>query len=150
MEGAAGAILASRDPRASAAFGELVGSWVDGANTTEAHRALSARLQGALVVAAPLFEADPSFCTSLMARVEALDEPAFLQRLPAFRDGFLMLSPAARRRLLAALEERLGLDERDLELNAHPDALARQAHADGFARAWLKTHLDGAIREGAS
>jgi hypothetical protein len=139
MQGAAGAIRATFAGSSSAEFGALVGSWVDGASTTDAARELAARLRGALAVAAPLFEADPGFTRGLLDRVDALGHGAFVRRLPALREGFEVLSPAARQRLLDALGERFDLGEVDLELEDDPAHLARFARADEHARRRLET-----------
>ncbi len=137
MQGAAGAVRATLDTSTSSEFGQLVGSWIDRASSTSSARELSARLRGALAVAAPLFEADPGFTRGLTERVDALDHSAFVRRLPALRDGFEVLSPAARQRLLESLSERFDLGDRELELDADPRTLARHARADEYARGRL-------------
>ncbi|WP_255311376.1 DUF5682 family protein, partial [Streptomyces viridosporus] len=63
---------------------------------------------GLLTAAGPLLEAAASVLEPLLTRVSELPDRAFLDRLPALRGGFDTLSPAARDRLLAAVEERLG------------------------------------------
>jgi hypothetical protein len=48
------------DQKASEAFGERLGSWVDAAAGPPAMPALAARLRGALTMAAPLLESSLS------------------------------------------------------------------------------------------
>ena len=59
MQGSAGATLVGLGELEGAAFGTRLASWVDGPCDPEALAALSARLQGALVVAGPLPGAAP-------------------------------------------------------------------------------------------
>jgi hypothetical protein len=68
---------------------------------------LTGRLRGALTMAAPLLESAPAVSGGLLDRVATLGDEGFLRRLPALRDGFDVLSPAARQRFLRALSERL-------------------------------------------
>jgi hypothetical protein len=96
-------------------------------------------MRGALAVAAPLFEADPSFAAGLVERIENLTHSQFLRRLPALRDGFEVLSPAARQRLLDVLGERMALGERELELADDPRDLARFARADEHGLRVMRT-----------
>jgi hypothetical protein len=140
MQGAAAALQVVLGAIPAAALGGTLGSWIDAAATAEGAGALAARLRGALAVAAPLFEADPDFSCELVSRVEQLTADDFLRRLPALRDGFDALSPAARGRLLESLGERLGeADPRggglDVELDDDPQRLARWARADLAGRA---------------
>lgn len=142
MQGAAGAVRASTGLDEAHAFGERMAGWIDGATDAERARVLSARMKGALVVAGPLFEADASFSGPMVERVEALDDDAFLQRLPAMREGFEVASPASRARLLAVLGERHGMDAHhaglDVRVHDDPAWLAIQAEADAAARAALE------------
>ncbi len=75
-------------------------------------------------MAAPLLEAAPAVTEQLFARIDALNDNAFLARLPALRDAFDVLSPAARQRFLD------GLREIDPELGYPPLLLGRWAAAD--------------------
>lgn len=129
MQGAAGALRALLGHEAPEAFGERLGSWVDGAGDAPAMAALAGRLKGALTVAGPLLESAPAPAAALLERVAALDDDAFLRRLPALREGFDVLSPAARQRFLDAWSERLG-HRADLQLADAPERLARWAEAD--------------------
>lgn len=108
MQGAAGAARVLLGRAAAPDFGCALGSWVDAGADATGRRALAARLRGALVVAAPLFEADPGFAADLLDRVERIADDEFLARVPALRHGFDVLSPAARGRLLTALAGRIG------------------------------------------
>ncbi|MBI3267793.1 MAG: VWA domain-containing protein [Planctomycetes bacterium] len=140
LQGAAGAarVLLGREPAEE--FGGRMGSWLDGAADGPGARALGARLRGALVVAAPLFEADPLFAAGFMERVEAIADAEFLRRVPALRHGFDLLSPAARGRLLEVLAGRLGqgADPRgvlDVSLEVNATLLVAWAQADAAGRA---------------
>ncbi len=130
IAGAAEAIRALTGREPAEHVGERLGAWIDAAVDNEGRRTLAGRLGGALTVAAPLFEASPAFVGGLLDRVEALDDDAFLSRLPALRDGFDALSPAARGRLLDVLAERLGGDAPETELEDPPELLALYAAAD--------------------
>ncbi|WUI23996.1 DUF5682 family protein [Streptomyces sp. NBC_00425] len=139
MRGAAGAVrvlLGQEDPRA---FGDRVASWVDGAVDPGSRAALTARLSGLLTAAGPLLEAAEPALTPLLDRVAALPDREFLDRLPALRGGFETLSPAARDRLLAAVEERLGTRHIGDTRGVDPAALAVWAEADLVARDALRT-----------
>ncbi|MFG2574036.1 DUF5682 family protein [Streptomyces sp. NPDC048481] len=138
MRGAAGAVrvlLGQEDPRV---FGDRVASWVDGAVDAESRSALTARLSGVLTAAGPLLEAAAAALEPLLDLVSELPDRRFLDRLPALRGGFDTLSPAARDRLLASVEERLGTG-RVADTDGHdPAALAVWAGADLAARARLR------------
>jgi hypothetical protein len=90
-------------------------------------------------MAAPLLEAAPAISDQLIARISALDDTGFLGRLPALRDAFEVLSPAARQRFLNALEP---LGNVDLRLDYPAALLGRWVTADhaGFQAA---LNLDG-------
>lgn len=129
IQGAAGAARVLTGREESRAFGARAGSWVEGGQDGPSRLVLAKRLQGALMVAAPLFEADGDWAAGLIERIEALSDDDFLERLPALREGFSVLSPAARERLLEALESRLP-DVRELELEVAPEQLALFVEAD--------------------
>lgn len=134
MQGAGGAARVLLGREDATAFGDRVGSFVDAGGPD-----LAERLKGVLVLALPLLEADPGFADRLLDRIEAQDDRAFLDRLPALRGGFAELAPAARQRLLEALGPRMGEDNSDLEraveLTSDPELAARAARADEEARA---------------
>uniref|UniRef100_UPI0027958C82 DUF5682 family protein n=1 Tax=Nocardiopsis sp. CC223A TaxID=3044051 RepID=UPI0027958C82 len=110
--------------------------WADDASDGTA---LARRLTGALVVAAPVLEADPALLDTLTERVEGWDDAGFLGRLPALREGFDALSTAARGRFLDAVTERLGEVDTDLTV---PAALATAlTDADSIARTAVSTLL---------
>lgn len=139
MRGAAGAVrvlLGHEEPRG---FGDRVASWVDGARDLETRSALTARLTGLLTAAGQLLESAASALEPLLGRVSELSDRDFLDRLPALRGGFDTLSPAARDRLLSAVEERL--NERHLADTGavDPVALAAWTRADLAAREALGT-----------
>jgi Mg-chelatase subunit ChlD len=103
MQGAAGAVgvLVGLEP--AQAFGERLASWVDSAGDE-----LRPRLAGALVAAGALLAAGGPALAPLAKRIEEYSDAAFTQRLPGLRAGFDALSPAARERMRADLEARLG------------------------------------------
>jgi uncharacterized protein DUF5682 len=138
MQGASGAVrvlLGHMDPLV---FGERMGSWVDASTTDQT--ALARRLTGALVMAAPLLEAAPEITEHLIDRIGALRDEDFLRRLPALREGFDVLSPAARQRFFHALRPTLaaGFDPR---LDQPADVLARWAAADLAGRQAVELEL---------
>ncbi|MBX9427363.1 DUF5682 family protein [Streptomyces lateritius] len=133
---AAGAVRVLTGHEKAESFGVRVASWVDGAVDSTSRTALTARLTGVLTVAGPLLTVGVDALDPLLHRVVELDDTAFLVRLPALRGGFDTLSPAARDRLLATVEERLG--ERVGTLDADdPVDLARRTAADLAARELL-------------
>jgi len=113
-------------------------SWVD----LREVRVLAGRLRGALIVAAPLLEADPELSAPLRTRIRELSDEDFLRRLPGLRDGFAVLAGDARQRLLDAIVEEQGLDPsvgRSLDLVDHdPERLASFAEADRAGLAVLE------------
>lgn len=137
MRGAAGAIRVLLGHEAPEAFGARVASWVDAAGDPDSRAALTARLTGLLTAAGPLLEAAAPAVEPLLDRVRDLPDQAFLSRLPALRGGFDTLSPAARDRLLAAVEERLDTDGIADTAGVDPVALATWTRADLAARAAL-------------
>ncbi|MEV5490818.1 DUF5682 family protein [Streptomyces bobili] len=139
MRGAAGAVrvlLGQEDPRV---FGDRVASWVDAAVDPDSRAALTARLGGLLTAAGPLLEAAAPALEPLLDRVSELPDREFLDRLPALRGGFDALSPAARDRLLAAVEERLDVAHVADTDGIDPAALAAWTRADLAARETLRT-----------
>ncbi|KUO07962.1 hypothetical protein AQJ58_33505 [Streptomyces sp. DSM 15324] len=139
MRGAAGAVRVLLGQEDARAFGDRVASWVDGAVDADARSALTARLTGLLTAAGPLLEAAADALDPLLGRVAELPDRAFLERLPALRGGFDTLSPAARERLLSAVEERLGTDRVADTGGVDPAALAAWAQADLAAHTALRS-----------
>ncbi|MEV7386114.1 DUF5682 family protein [Streptomyces sp. NPDC091215] len=137
MRGAAGAVRVLLGQEEPAAFGGRVASWVDGAVDAESRTALTARLTGLLTAAGRLLEAAAPALEPLVERVSELSDRDFLDRLPALRGGFDTLSPADRGRLLAGVEERLGIDRVADTGVTDPAALASWTSADLAARAIL-------------
>jgi hypothetical protein len=133
MQGAGGAVRVLLGHADAEAFGEQMGSWVDGAGDQSAQTGLAGRITGALAMAGPLLEAAPAVTDRLIERVAALDDTAFLHRLPALREGFEVLSPAARQRFLQALAPSVG-GSLDLRLDHPAELLARWAEADQRGR----------------
>ncbi len=138
VQGAAEAarVLLGRSDGAS--FGVVLGGYLDGAVSLEARRALASRLEGALLFAALLFAGHPAVLDALVERVSGLPDEAFVERLPALRQGFDVLSPAERERLLEVVAARFGAGPLSLDLDLSPEALAAHAAADLEARAALE------------
>ncbi|WKE73063.1 DUF5682 family protein [Streptomyces sp. WP-1] len=162
MRGAAGAVRVLLGQEEARAFGDRVASWVDGAADPESRTALTARLTGLLTAAGPLLEAAAPALEPLLNRVSELSDRDFLDRLPALRGGFDTLSPAARERLLSAVEERLDGELPSDTGDIDPTALARWTRADLAAREALaalgllpegdgttETPVDGTIKPSA-
>ncbi|MFF4015974.1 DUF5682 family protein [Streptomyces sp. NPDC001843] len=139
MRGAAGAVRALLGHEDAEALGGRVASWVDTACDPESRSALTARLTGLLTAAGQLLEAAPPALEPLLARVSELSDQDFLDRLPALRGGFDTLSPAARDRLLAGVEERLDSSRAADTGDVDPAALATWTRADLAAREVLRT-----------
>ncbi|MGW6525381.1 vWA domain-containing protein [Streptomyces sp. NPDC054962] len=139
MRGAAGAVRVLLGQESARTFGDRVASWVDGAVDADSRSALTARLSGLLAAAGPLLEAAVPALEPLLGRVSELPDRDFLDRLPALRGGFETLSPAARDRLLSAVEERLGTGRVADTDGLDPAALAAWAGADLAARAALRS-----------
>ncbi|GGS13499.1 hypothetical protein GCM10010269_61010 [Streptomyces humidus] len=139
MRGAAGAVRVLLGQEDAGVFGDRVASWVDGAVDAGSRSGLTARLSGLLTAAGPLLEAAAPALEPLLDRVSELPDRQFLDRLPALRGGFDTLSPAARDRLLASVEERLGLARVADTDGLDPAALAAWAGADLTARAALRS-----------
>ena len=139
MRGAAGAVRVLLGHEDARTFGDRVASWVDGATDPGSRAALTARLGGLLTAAGPLLETAAPALEPLLTRVSELPDRAFLDRLPAMRGGFDTLSPAARDRLLAAVEERLGAARVADTGGVDPTALAVWAGADLAGRETLRS-----------
>ncbi|MEH1014815.1 DUF5682 family protein [Micromonospora sp. CPCC 206060] len=134
-----GAALAARvllDLTDLETLGTRVAGWIDAATGPDTRRHLHRLLGGLLTAAHPLLQSAPAALDSLLERIERLTDTEFLDRLPALRGGFDVLTPAARDRLLHTVAERLG-DRLDLALAAPPELLARWAAADAAGRATL-------------
>ncbi|GGW98795.1 hypothetical protein GCM10010297_20800 [Streptomyces malachitofuscus] len=138
MRGAAGAVRVLLGHEDARVFGDRVASWVDGATDPDSRAALTARLSGLLTAAGPLLEAAEPALEPLLTRVSELPDRAFLERLPALRGGFDTLSPAARDRLFASVEERLGTARVADTDGIDPAALAVWTGADFAARERLR------------
>ncbi|GGW52267.1 vWA domain-containing protein [Streptomyces xantholiticus] len=139
MRGAAGAVRVLLGQEDARVFGDRVASWIDAATDPDSRSALTARLSGLLAAAAPLLEAAAPALEPLLTRVSELPDREFLERLPALRGGFDTLSPAARDRLLAAVEERLDAPRLADTHGVDPAALAAWTRADLTARESLRS-----------
>ncbi|MGW5974121.1 vWA domain-containing protein [Streptomyces sp. NPDC055185] len=139
MRGAAGAVRVLLGHEDARAFGDRVTSWLDGATDPDSRTALTARLSGLLSAAGPLLETAEPALEPLLTRVTELPDREFLDRLPALRGGFDTLSPAARDRLLAAVDERLDAARIADTDGVAPAALAAWTAADFAARERLRS-----------
>ncbi|MEV7231881.1 DUF5682 family protein [Polymorphospora sp. NPDC051019] len=119
-------------------LGSRVAGWIDAATGPDTRRHLRRLLGGLLTAAHPLLQSAPAALNPLLERIERLTDADFLDRLPALRGGFDVLTPAARDRMLHTVGERLG-DRLDLTLSAPPELLASWAAADAAGRAALAT-----------
>ncbi len=126
MQGAAGAVGALLGLEPPERFGERLASWLD----VEGDE-LRPRLSGALIAAAGLLAGGGPALAPLLHRIEELGDAAFTRRLPALRGGFDALSPAARERLRADVEARLG----SLDTRHDPALLAQWLVHDQAGRA---------------
>ncbi|GAB2934922.1 DUF5682 family protein [Micromonospora polyrhachis] len=134
-----GAALAARvllDLTDLEVLGSRVAGWIDAATGPDTRRHLHRLLGGLLTAAHPLLQSAPAALDPLLERIERLTDTEFLDRLPALRGGFDVLTPAARDRLLHTVADRLG-DRLDLALSAPPELLARWTAADLTGRAAL-------------
>ncbi|MEU6966483.1 DUF5682 family protein [Kitasatospora aureofaciens] len=137
VRGAAGAVRVLLGQEPAGVFGGRAASWVDGATDVRARQLLGRALVGLLTAAEGLFDSAPEALEPVLERVTSLSDSAFLDRLPALRGGFDTLSPAARDRLLALVEERLGTRLAALPEAADPAVVASWVRADLAARAVL-------------
>ncbi|MFE0552597.1 DUF5682 family protein [Streptomyces pilosus] len=139
MRGAAGAVRVLLGHEDARALGDRVASWVDAATGPDSRAALTARLGGLLTAAGPLLETAEPALEPLLTRVTELSDRDFLDRLPALRGGFDTLSPAARDRLFATVEARLGTTHVADTAGVDPVALAAWTEADLAARERLRS-----------
>ncbi|MFE5581115.1 DUF5682 family protein [Kitasatospora sp. NPDC056531] len=137
VRGAAGAVRVLLGQEPAEVFGGRAASWVDGATDARARQVLGRALAGVLTAAEGLFDSAPEALEPVLERVGSLPDAAFLDRLPALRAGFDTLSPAARDRLLALVEERLGARLAALPEQTDPALLAGWVRADLAARQTL-------------
>ncbi|SHN42725.1 DUF5682 family protein [Cryptosporangium aurantiacum] len=127
-------------------LGERVASWVDSATDADRRRVLQGRLTGLLAASGPLLETGGAVLDGLFDRVETLADQDFLERLPALRGGFHVLSPAGRDRLLAVVTDRLGdgISEiggaAEIDVVPDPEALLHRLLADRAGRAALERY----------
>jgi len=142
MQGAAGAVRVLLGHLDADAFGSRIAAWIDAADQS----GLARRLAGALAMAAPLLEAAPSITGPLIQRVAALPDADFLKRLPALREGFDVLSPAARQRFLDSLRPSLSSGF-DVRLEQPAALLAGWAATDVAARGEVLALLPHALDE---
>jgi len=133
MRGAGAAIRVLLGSDDAAGLGERAAGWLDLQGPGE----VTGRLTGLLIVAGPLLEAGGEVLEPLLTRLERLPDEVFLRRLPALRGGFDVLTPAARDRLMATVQARLGTAEGPATLT-DPQLLRRWARADAHAARVLR------------
>jgi len=100
----------------------------------------AAWMRGALSVGMPALEAEPAFVNGIVEAIASWPDDGFLGRLPSLREGFDVISPRARTRLLRVLLASIegdGASESDAVLAATPEEMAAFAAADLAARAAL-------------
>lgn len=134
MAAAAGAVQVLLGLAEPADLGRRIGSWVDMANAPQSRLELRDRLTGVLGVAEPLLHTGGAVLTDLIERIETIADQAFVERLPALRGGFAVLSPAARGRLLEIVHERVGAGN-DVGVVDDPQRLLALLLADRAGRA---------------
>ncbi|MEV6698077.1 DUF5682 family protein [Streptomyces sp. NPDC051453] len=135
VRGAAAAVRVLLGHTPATVLGARAASWVDTATDPGTRAELTARLTGLLTAAGSLLETAPEALAPLLDRVGELPDSPFLERLPALRGGFDMLSPAARDRLLTVIEERVdGTLDADLPPDTDARTLAAWTTADLAAR----------------
>jgi hypothetical protein len=122
MQGAAGAVRVLLGQDDAGAFAGRLASWVDLAAGPGAQSDLA------------LLEASADITGRLVRRVDELGDEAFLLRLPALREAFEVLSPAARDRFLATVRS-AHAGELDLRLDHPAPVLGRWADADRAGQA---------------
>ncbi|MCC6622500.1 MAG: VWA domain-containing protein [Deltaproteobacteria bacterium] len=142
VQGAAVTLLVMLGRLDAARAGErLAGFMSSGAAGADA----ALRLRGALLVAGPMIEADPALLEPLVARVDTMSEGDFVLALPSLREGFDVLAPAARQRLLDVIGE----PAQGLELEVSPAEAGAWAALDlagaEAARRWPRPELSPTI-----
>ncbi|MCR9197590.1 MAG: DUF5682 family protein [Planctomycetaceae bacterium] len=110
MQGAGAASLLLLSQISVSDFATETGSWLDAATTPDARRQLTLRLQASVFVAQPRIQADLACLEGIDDRLRACADDEFLQRLPALRKGFDVMSVIARRSLLQQIERQQPAD----------------------------------------
>ncbi|GAA2658811.1 hypothetical protein GCM10010428_01890 [Actinosynnema pretiosum subsp. pretiosum] len=138
VAGAAGATRVLLGLAEPAELGERVASWIDTASTPEGRDSLRRALTGVLAAATALLETTEAL-DPLLDRVESLGDRDFLDRLPALRGAFTSIGPAARARVLAVVQERVGARV-DRASGPDPEQLALWLGAEREAADALRLH----------
>lgn len=117
-------------------FGTVLSGWVSGAVDRDLRRQLRDRLQAAVLLSAPKLTAGSGCLDGFEEQIGQLNDESFLNRLPALRGGFQILSPSARQRLLAELLDRIpDSDSRAAApMQTDPVLLGLRARADEAGR----------------
>lgn len=135
MHGAATSALFLLQQITTEEFQERTGSWLDSATTAESRQDLQGRLRGALLVVQPRLFSETHCLDGLDTRIATLDDNDFMQRLPALRKGFHVLSVNARKTLLKQQLDRLPNGDRHLpSTDLDPEEQQLWFQADNIAR----------------
>jgi Mg-chelatase subunit ChlD len=131
-------------------FGNQLSGWVSAATDRDSRRQLKLRLNGAVLLASPRLSANPECLAGFEDQLVQLTDANFLNRLPALRGGFLVLSPAARMRLLTELLLRLpdGEDRGAQTLTVDPILQAKRISSDEAGRSALAELMPDLVLDG--
>ncbi len=135
LQGAATWLCAATGTTSIAEMAALTGSWLDCAIAVDALRDLAQRIAGLFAAGQTALCANPLAWAGLAQRVATQPDADFWPRVPALRNGFEVLTPAARQRWLDALREQLGATtdlDGALAVDAATLALWRSADATGL------------------
>ncbi|QED26684.1 VWA domain-containing protein [Microvenator marinus] len=142
IQGAATLALRVCDELEPERFVEETGAWIDAGVDQSARQTMSGRIKGLLVAGSGMFESDASDLRGISTRIHTIEDEAFLERLPALREGFDVLTYGARDQLLESLQDAFpkALDPRgargfEFEENAAFIALLKTADHRAFTRA---------------
>jgi Mg-chelatase subunit ChlD len=131
-------------------FGNQLSGWVSAATDRDSRRQLKLRLNGAILLASPKLSANRDCLEAFEQQISQQADASFLTRLPALRGGFLVLSPAARTRLLQELLLRMP-DSQSRGARAStvdPVLQAKRIGADEAGRAALVELMPGLVLAG--
>jgi Mg-chelatase subunit ChlD len=136
MQGAAVTCRLLLGDLAASDFVSETGSWVDAAIDEKLRHDLTRRLRGTLILLAPRLLSDPDCLDGIEERINVYSDADFLERLPALRVGFDVMSPAPRKLLLQQLQQRLPQNSASSSRSTEIDPLVQKMwfEADQAAR----------------
>ncbi len=137
IQGAAWGILACSGHLPEDELAQELSGWIIGSNSTEQREKLGQRLTGLWLCAGSLLESGNAVMSGLIATLETLSDAAFLERVPALRGGFDVLSPADRQRVLDSVRSHTGAAVENSSVD--PQLLLAWATADQQAWAFLES-----------